>query len=208
MIVRGSRPWFGLTALVAFAGLLIQAIDVWRKPGVFFHNGPAKLLNMFFFFTIESNIILTVTCALLAWRLTAWGGTFAAFRMAGLVGIVITGIVYHAVLKDLVDLHGWSAVCDYILHTVDPVMAAVGWLVFGPRGYASRRAASMSVAFPAAYLVVTLVRGPIVSYYPYPFLDVITHGYLTVAVNCILVAALFFAVAFGASWLDRRLAKG
>ena len=204
MIAKWSRPWFGFSALLVLVGLVIQAVEVYRSDAGHFHRGAA-LVNMVFFFTIESNIILMVTCALLALRLTGWGATFAAFRTAGLLGIVLTGIVYHAVLKDLVDLHGWAAVCDYILHTADPVLAAVGWLVFGPRGYAYRRAVLLATLFPLLYIVVTLVRGPVVSWYPYPFVDVITHGYPTVAFNCVLVAVLFFAVAGAASWLDSRL---
>jgi hypothetical protein len=207
MIARWTRPWFGLTAAIVLVGLVIQGVDVWTFAAGHFRHGAA-LLNMFFYFTIESNIILMVTCALLAWRPTGWGTTLATFRTAGLVGIVITGIVYYAVLKDLLDLHGWAYVSDLILHTVSPLMAAAGWLVFGPRRYAGTRATWLSVLFPALYLLVTLVRGPIVSWYPYPFVDVITHGYATVAVNCVLVAVLFCVVAFGASWLDRILARG
>ena len=60
----------------------------------------------------------------------------------------------------------------------------------------------VSIAFPVLYLVVTLVRGPIVHWYPYPFLDVATKGYAQVAIGAIVVAVVFFAVAFGASWLD------
>jgi len=57
-----------------------------------------------------------------------------------------------------------------------------------------------------AWLVFTLVRGPLVGdYYPYPFLDVAQHGHPTVLVNSAVVAVLFLGLAAGAHLLDRRL---
>jgi hypothetical protein len=200
-----SRAVFGLTGLVVLVGLCVQAYDTARLSSGHFATPLTRTLNLLFFFTIESNILLMVTCLLLAWRLTGWGTAFAVFRLAGVVGITITGIVYYAVLKDLLDLHGAAYVSDVLLHTVSPVMAVVGWLVLGPRRLTSYKVAALVVLYPCAYLVVTLVRGPIVHWYPYPFIDVITHGYLTVALNSVVVAVLVLAVAFGATWLDRRL---
>ena len=202
-----ARGWFGLTGLVVLAGLCVQLWDTARLTTGHFATPFTRTLNVFFFFTIESNILLMVTCLLLAWRLTGWGTTFAVFRLAGVVGITITGIVYYAVLKDLLDLHGAAYVSDLILHTVSPLMAVAGWLVLGPRRLTSAKVAGLVVIYPVLYLAVTLLRGPVVSWYPYPFLDVITHGYRTVAVNAVVVAALVLAVAFGTVWLDRRLVR-
>ena len=61
---------------------------------------------------------------------------------------------------------------------------------------------------PVAWLAFTLVRGPIVEWYPYPFLDVNEHGYPLVLVNVVVVALLYLAFAFGAMALDRRLPGG
>jgi hypothetical protein len=206
-----ARVWFGLTGLIVLVGLCIQTYDVAGVTTGHFTTPESRMVNLLFFFTIDSNLILLLTCLLLAQRLTGWGTGFAVFRLIGVVGITITGIVYYAVLKDLLDLHGAAHVSDVVLHTVSPLMAVFGWLVFGPRGLATTRAAVLTVIFPAAYLAVTLVRGPIVHWYPYPFVDVTTHGYLTVAFNCVIVAVLFLAVAFGATrvdrWLDGRFVR-
>ncbi len=202
-----ARAWFGLTGLVVLVGLCVQVWDTARLTSGHFASPLTRTLNILFFFTIESNIILMVTCLCLALRLTGWGTTFAVFRLMGVVCIAITGIVYYAVLKDLLDLHGAAYVSDLILHTISPLMAVAGWLVFGPRRLASYRVAGLVVLYPVLYLAVTLIRGPIVHWYPYPFVDVITHGYLTVAVNCVVVAVLVLAVAFGAAWADGRLSR-
>lgn len=202
-----ARAWFALTGLAVLAGLGIQTWGTSRLTSGHFATPLTRTLNLFFFFTIESNILLMVTCLLLAARLTRQGTLFAVLRLAGMVGITITGIVYYAVLKDLLDLHGAAYISDVLLHTVSPLMAVAGWLLFGPRRLTSPKIAGLVVIYPLLYLTVTLIRGPIVHWYPYPFLDVITHGYLTVAINSLIVATLVLAVAFGAWTLDGRLAS-
>lgn len=55
------------------------------------------------------------------------------------------------------------------------------------------------------YLVVTLIRGPLTKFYPYPFLNVRAHGYAQVLLNSVIVALVFAAVASAVTLLDRRL---
>lgn len=200
-----GRRWAGLTALAVAVGLGVQAYDILNSQPGHWQNVGTKLFNTLFFFTIESNLLVLVTTVLLAVRWERTSTAFASARMMALTGITLTGIVYHAVLGGLVELSGAGLLADILLHTVSPVMVVLGWLVFGPRRLTTPLAVRLSIAFPLLYLVVTLVRGPIVHWYPYPFLDVATKGYAEVAVGAVAVAVVFFAVAFGASWLDRWL---
>jgi hypothetical protein len=48
--------------------------------------------------------------------------------------------------------------------------------------------------FPAVWLGYTLVRGAIVDWYRYPFVNVAVKGYLSVALACIGIAVLFVAL--------------
>ncbi|BEP15689.1 Pr6Pr family membrane protein [Acidothermaceae bacterium B102] len=200
-----GRRWAGLTALAVAIGLGVQCYDTLTSQPGHWQNVGTKLFNILFFFTVESNILVVITTALLAWRWERTSTAFASARMMALTGITLTGIVYHAVLGGLVELSGAGLLADILLHTVSPVMVVLGWLVFGPRRLTTPTAVRVSIAFPLLYLVVTLVRGPIVHWYPYPFLDVATKGYAQVAVGSLAVAVVFFAVAFGTSWLDRKL---
>jgi hypothetical protein len=120
-------------------------------------------------------------------------------------GVTITGIVYHVALRQLYELNGLDKFADIVLHTVVPIAGLAGWLLFGPRGLANRRIALLTVLYPVVYFVITLVRGPLVKWYPYPFVDVIQHGYATVALNATIVAALVLAVCAALSLLDGRL---
>ncbi len=205
--VTKARVWFGATALVVFAGLLIQVLVTADNTEGFFETAAGRAFNVFCFFTVQSNVIVGITCLLLAHDPTRSSTAFKTFRLTGVVAITITGIVYHSVLRQLLDLESWALVADNALHTVSPIMVVVGWLTFGPRGLTSPRIARLSVVFPVCWLVFTLIRGPIVDFYPYPFVDVINLGYVRVLVNCIWVAVLYLGLSAGATVLDGWLER-
>jgi hypothetical protein len=199
--------WFGLTALAVFAGIVIQVFVSANAKAEFFHSAGGRVFNVFCFFTIQSNLIVGVTSLLLALNPHRSSTVFKAFRLTGLVAITVTGIVFHAVLARLLDLESWGLVANNLVHTVVPVMAVLGWLMFGPRGLTSRRVVWLSVLFPIAWLIFVLIRGPIVHFYPYPFVDVIKLGYVRVLINCVWVSVLYLGLAAGFTALDTRLAR-
>lgn len=202
---RWARVWFGATAACVAAGVVISAVTAANNAAGHFHPAAARLFNTLAFFTIQSNLLVGVAALLLALRLERSSGWFAVLRLAGLTAITVTGIVFHAVLAQTLDLDSWAAVGNELVHTVVPVMAIVGWLMLGPRGLCSARIAWLSLLFPVLWLAFTLIRGAIVHWYPYPFIDVTQLGYGGAAVNCVWVALLMLGLAAGATVLDRRL---
>ncbi|MCI0633827.1 MAG: Pr6Pr family membrane protein [Actinobacteria bacterium] len=200
-----GRAWFGLTAFAVLFGLIVQVLVAANATGGAFDTTAGRVFNVFCFFTIQSNVIVGVTSLLLALNPRRSSTAFKAFRLSGIVSITITGIVYHTVLRGLFDLERWALVADNVLHTIVPVIAVVGWLVWGPRGLTSARIMRLSVIFPICWLIFTLIRGAIVDFYPYHFIDVNELGYARVLVNCVWVAILYLGVAAGATALDRWL---
>ncbi len=202
-----ARLWFASTAALVFFGLVVQiAVTANAKAG-FFTSSTSRALNVLVFFTIQSNFIVGVTSLLLAIDPDRTSTLTNTARFTGVVAITITGIVYHSVLRNLFDLERWALVADNILHTLVPVMAVAGWLMFGPRGRSSPRIAKLAVIFPLLWLGFTLVRGHLVGFYPYPFIDVIKFGYLRVIVNCVWVAILYLGLAHAFDVLDRWLKR-
>ncbi len=199
-VVRADRPR-GTRRIIIQVPVAVHA-----KEGVF-HTAAGRAFNVFCFFTVQSNLIVGVTSLLLALKPNRSSTMFRAFRLTGIVAITVTGLVYHAVLSRLLDLESWALVADNLLHTVVPVLAVVGWLMFGPRGLTSRRITWLSAIFPVAWLIFTLIRGPIVHFYPYPFVDVIHLGYARVLVNCVWVAVLYLGLAAAFAALDRWLGR-
>jgi len=189
---KWARPWFGATALAVFAGVVIQLFVSAHNEGVFGGSPWGRALNVFAFFTIQSNLIVGITTLLLALNPTRSSMVFGVFRLMGLVAITVTFVVFHVALSHLLDLDTWAQTANQLLHTVVPVLAVVGWLMFGPRALTSTRIAKLTIVFPVGYMIGTLIRGPLASdFYPYPFANVKTLGYLRVAVNGAWIALLF-----------------
>jgi hypothetical protein len=201
-----ARLWFAATALVVLVGIVVQVVDTAGRDNGYFDSDASRVANVFCFFTVQSNLLVMVTSALLAVRIGRKPEWFWVLRLDGVVCIAVTFVVFHLALSDLQDLQGKASLADFLLHTASPVLCVLGWLLFGPRGHTSWRVVRLSALFPVAWLAFALVRGPLVGgYYPYPFLDVGARGYPRVLLTSVVVAALFLALAAGAHLLDRQL---
>jgi hypothetical protein len=205
---KWARTWFAATGICVVAGLVIQLfVSANMKQAVHFHDATARVLNVFCFFTIWSNIMVAVTTLLLAAGRDRSSTAFDTFRLIGLVAITITGLVYHVALSGLLDLESWALVANELLHTVVPVLAVAGWLMFGPRRRTSSAIVRLSALFPIVWGAFTLIRGAIIHYYPYPFIDVDALGYFKALVNAVWIGILFLGVAAGATAIDQRLGR-
>jgi hypothetical protein len=205
---RWARPWFAVTAACVVAGIVIQLFVSADDASFFGGSSLNRALNVFAFFTIQSNLLVGVACLLLALDLDRQSSLFAVVRLTGLVGITVTFIVFHVALSHLLDLDTWAQTANQLQHTVVPILAVVGWVAFGPRGLTSARVAWWTTLFPLAYMAFTVIRGPLASdFYPYPFADVQELGYPRVVINALWVALLFVGIAAAANALDKRLSS-
>jgi hypothetical protein len=204
---RWARPWFAATAACVVAGIVIQMFVNGHNASFFGGSTVGRILNIFAFFTIDSNVLIGVACALLAIRLDRTSTPFAVLRLTGLISITVTFVVFHVVLSRLLDLDSWAQAANQLQHTVVPILSIVGWLAFGPRGLTSGPMIKLTVIFPLAYMLFTAIRGPLASnWYPYPFVNVHELGYVRVLINAVWIALLFIGFAAAATALDRRLA--
>jgi hypothetical protein len=197
-----------VTALVAAAALVLQLVLVVRGGRVLSEAYPPslseRLLRFVAYFTVESNALVLATTARLA-RHPSYDGTWwRVVRLDAVTGITVTGLVHWFLLRPLLHLDGADLVADRMLHILVPVLAFVGWLVFGPRRRIDWAVCIKALAWPLAWLAVILVQGAATGWYPYPFLDHRLHGWGHVAVVCAGITALFFALLTGLREYDRR----
>ena len=202
------RLWHAAIAVLAAVALVGQAVLI-------LDNG-AGLTNFFSYFTVESNILVMVAAALIAVRSDRGGTAFGILRLAGLVGITITGIIFATVLAGKADFEGLAWWYDKIFHYVIPAMAVIGFLFMRPRTRLATNALWF-IAWPVAWLAYTLIRGGVAhpgfavsntrtSDFPYDFLDYDRHGAGFVTVVTLGVTVLALALAWGYVKLSQRTA--
>lgn len=200
MVNRRLESLVGVAlALTGWSALILQ---LWLMVHDSTH--PLRsLTNFFSFFTIETNIIVATVVTLgLAGRRAS-----ASVRGATATYIAIVGIVYAVLLRNLWNPTGLQKVADVMLHDIVPVLYAVYWLVFGPRGPLRFGAASRWLVFPLGYFAYTLARGAATGWYPYPFIDVLKLGYPRVLFNAAGLIAFFLIVSMVVVAIDRKLRK-
>ena len=165
------------------------------------------MLRYFSYFTVESNVLCAVTSAALAVAPRRDGAVFRWLRLAAVLGIAITGIVYVTLLAPLVHLDGIDAVTDVVFHYLVPVLTVVGWLVLGPRPRTSWRLLWWVLIWPVGWLGYTLPHGAVSGWYPYPFLDASQRGYGPVALTSAGITVLFVLVGALLVLADHRLPR-
>lgn len=92
------------------------------------------------------------------------------FRAAIVTYMGITGIVYWTIL-----VHG-PALAAYpwiniVAHAIMPIAVVIEWLLLPPVAKIKLKNALLFLLFPILYVIYTEIRGPIVGWYPYFFLN-------------------------------------
>lgn len=164
-----------------------------------------RLVRFISYLTIWSNVLVAWSTATLAFGSDRDTRVWRALRLDAVIVCFGGGVVHFFLLRPILGLHGADALADHLLHQVVPLLAVVGWLVFGPRGRMSGADLLPFTVVPVLWVVYTLVRGAFVDWYPYPFLDVGEHGYGTVLLNGVGVAVFMVALFLVARWVDRRV---
>jgi len=201
--------WHGLTALVAIAALVLQlalvlhggrVLDETSRPSM-----PVRLGRLVSYFTIQSNLLVAIVTVQLARDPLRDGTVWRVLRLAAVSGIFVTGVVHFVLLRPLLDLDGADWVADKLLHMVVPLLATIGFLLFGPRPRIEGRDIKLALCWPVAWVAWTLVVGGLSGWYPYPFLDHREeHGVVGVVLSIAGITAFFLLVFWLARLVDQR----
>lgn len=131
--------------------------------------------NFLSYFTVQSaiaGVMMLVLAAISAFRGIAppWLGVLRALVTSYMIvsGIVFAVMVIQASTLDYTIAVPWS---DQLLHFWIPTFALIDWLLDPGTVRPSWKLLGLALVYPVLWGVFTLVRGPIVGWYPYFFLD-------------------------------------
>jgi hypothetical protein len=166
--------------------------------------------NFFSFFTILCNLLIAVCTFSVAFIPNSKLGLFfsnLSVQTSIALYIFIVAVVYNLVLRGIVQLIGWNIFLDNMLHVVIPVLYLLYWFFYRQKGQLKWENGFYWVAFPLLYLVYSLIRGAIVGWYPYPFLNAMKFGYTKVLTNIGVMIIVFGIAGFILIAITRRFGK-
>ncbi len=158
-------------------------------------------LNYFSYFTILSNVLAMVLMLGQAFW-PEWMQRNGSVRGAITLYMTVTLLVYAFILRPLgADVGEYRIWVDFIQHTAAPVALIQDWFLFPPRRVFPPAEVAKWLVFPIVYLTYSLIRGPIVDWYPYPFLDPrLDGGYGRVTAFTVVILILFIGLASLIRW--------
>ena len=193
----------GVVAIVVLAAVAYQA-------KVIIDTGLFRPLRFFAFFTILSNLFGAVVWLWLAarWRRPRTR-TDDLLRGAATLYLVVTFVVVVLLLQGA-ELSLSNRIVDFVVHRLFPLLVVIDWIVDPPETDLRMRDVAIWLIFPLIWLALTLIRGAVDTWYPYPFLDPDSGGYRSVAYHVIVILAGVLVIAGGVVALgdvgrDRRL---
>jgi len=206
-----SRAFSTTAALLGWFALTLQLILTIQLAVDNSSSVPAALWQWIGYFTITTNIL--VALALSASALGQRGAETKFFGRPDVhsmiaMSIVIVSLIYNLLLRQLWHPHGWQLLADVLMHDVMPLLFLLHWWLVIPKTSLHWRQVGAWQIYPAAYFVYAIARGALNGWYPYPFLDVPTLGYLRVLINAAVILLAFVAVGLGLVALARQQSRG
>jgi hypothetical protein len=196
ILVASYRTVGAIAILVAISYQVITGLE---------HAG-FSVTDYFSYFTVLSNLFAASMLLYGAWRVgKPRSERTELLRGASVLYMLTTGIVFAVLLSGKHVSIPWV---NTIVHQVMPAVVALDWLVDPPHKPIELPRALWWLGFPLVYLIYTLIRGAIVNWYPYPFIDPRGHsGYLKVTGNCLGIAVGQILLIALITWTARQLGE-
>ncbi|MBN3490525.1 Pr6Pr family membrane protein [Acholeplasma equirhinis] len=187
-------------SIAGFVGL----VHLYGVIQMFFNEYFLEVFERFRMFTNISNILIFVILVLYlaGFKDKNW---FKYLAVAGLVAILMTGLIYHFIVKgdDVMDFNG------HVVHTFNPILYPIFYFLLVTPGIKLKHF-WVSLVLPVIYFTVILIQGPFTGWYPYGFMDPSLPGksLLDVLVFCLVILLPVIAVfTLGLIYLKNLLEK-
>jgi len=190
-----------LLLFCALTGVLLKLGVPWGR----FHWHQLR------YFTTLSNLLGVLYAVFALWR--GRESVPATLRGSALLALLVTGVVYHLLLRGVFggqpafSVNWWA---NQLVHTAAPLLMAADWLLTRSETVLGWEQPLLWAVFPVLCVVATIAVAKTGlcfpgsgTPYPYPFLDVWALGWKPVFRNLAVMFAAFLALGYGLVGLDR-----
>ncbi len=194
-----ARLFFGILTLAA----IITQLTIQIRNGF-------SVVNFFSYFTNLSNIFAPIVLIIAALYLIQRREPTVAddiVRGTSVVCMALVGIVFAILLRDE-DLGSLLPWVNTVLHYVMPIVVVADWLYQPPKSKLLISQIWVWLIFPLLYLIYSLIRGSLVGFYAYPFINPgKVGGYGIVALYCVVILLVFLLTSWILMMLGNRLKR-
>jgi hypothetical protein len=197
--VIAGLGWFGLSVQLYFNidDALVENLPV-----------AGHFIDYFSYFTIETNLLVALGLTIFCARPQAEQFlTRPSVNSAFVVYIIIVGVVYAVLLRNLWHPQGVRLLADRVLHDAIPFLYPLYWAAFLPKGSLRWSDPAWWLIYPVLYFLYSMLRGAAFGTYLYPFFDVAQLGFARVSMNAIVLLAVFFGLGVVLTAIDHTLAS-
>ena len=142
-------------------------------------NNVFRPWEYFSYFTIQTSLIAIVTLSVAGWF--AWNGrtetrVLNIVRLCTVTFTVVVTLVYNLLLRGLPDAaadgdYVWPVLPNEILHVWAAIFMLIDWILSSRRINLRVRTIFWVLVFPLVWLVYSIIRGLIVDWWPYWFIN-------------------------------------
>ncbi|MGW9182707.1 Pr6Pr family membrane protein [Agromyces sp. NPDC055661] len=202
------RRLFGVLRVIAAAAIIIAIVGQFVQSWSMVPDRLSFVVNFFSFFTILSNALTAIVLLIgagYAFTRAVDPDWYNLVRACAVTYMATTFVVYNLLLREIsldqATTVPWS---NEILHVWAPLYLVADWVLAPGRRHVEWRRLWTIAIFPLAWAAYSMIRGAIVGWYPYPFLNPAQEaGYGGVAVYVIAIAAFILLVGAGIIALSR-----
>lgn len=183
--VIALTAWFalGLQFYLIIHKAMADGTSVWRAAA-----------NFVSFFTILTNLLVaTVLSSVALGRSSSWLAS-PVTQSGTAIYIAVVGVTYSLLLRSLWNPENFQKVADVILHDIVPIAYVLFWIFFVPKAGLRWKHSLLWLSYPVAYFAYTMVRGAVVGWYPYHFIDAGALGYSRALMNALILLVGFLAI--------------
>ncbi|MGJ8591147.1 MAG: Pr6Pr family membrane protein [Aquaticitalea sp.] len=165
------------------------------------------IVRFFSYFTILTNILVALYFTNQIFNLKGFKFLKNDSALTAITTfILIVGLVYQVVLRWIWQPTGFQMVVDELLHSVIPVYMLLYWFFYVNASNLKPRNLFAWLLYPILYFIIIIIRGRFSGFYPYPFIDVSSLGYLKVFINFIMLS-LVALILMGLLYILARFFK-
>ena len=185
---KGKRLVAGSIFALCIAALFFQVVGM-----------PVLSLTTIFrlasYFTILSTLFLCVSMFGLMINRELGVFTKPGFLISLSISCVFICLFYNLILRLIFFPEDLLFIADEIFHVLIPITVFVFSLLYYPTSYWDFKQFWKWLVYPLIYLVLVLLYGSISHFYPYPFLNIMVHGWAKVVLTSLMITLLFMILS-------------